>query len=565
MTNTKANSMPENRFLKAIVDRIDAAPSELFCEVWAGADRRRITWGDLGDRARTFGATYRRHGAEPGDVIFLMLKHSADLYPAFLGAMLVGAVPSFLPFPSAKQDASSFWSSQIAVFRRTGARLLLTYAELAPEIARRTADMDFQVMSKDDIAAADANLEVEYPAEDALALLQHSSGTTGLKKGVMLTYRAIFEQVMAYSDALGWRVDQSVIASWLPLYHDMGLVACFLTPMLLGVPIISLDAFEWTTRPASLLEAIESRRATHAWLPNFALAHIARATPRTRRFDLGSLQAIIGCSEPNKPATVDQFVARFADEGVRAEHLRTCYAMAETVFAVTQSAVARPPRRLRAELDGAAVKVSDGPGAQTFLSNGRPIADMEVRVLHDGRLSGEGVTGEICVRAPYLFEGYLKDPATTQAAFIDGFFKTGDLGFIHEGEVYIFGRIKELIIVNGRNYFAHDVEMAANEAEGVKKGRCVAFGVYAPSIGSEQIILVAEREAEPVTDSRVVRAISEALNLRFGTTAGDIRLVEPGWLLKTTSGKISRAENALKYKTCFRPDAQILTMTENRS
>jgi acyl-CoA synthetase (AMP-forming)/AMP-acid ligase II len=425
--------------------------------------------------------------------------------------------------------------------------------------------MDFRVLSRDDIAAADADVEVEYPAEDALALLQHSSGTTGLKKGVMLTYRAIFEQVMAYSDALGWRVDQSVIASWLPLYHDMGLVACFLTPMLLGVPIISLDAFEWTTRPASLLEAIESRRATHAWLPNFALAHIARATPRTRRFDLGSLQAIIGCSEPNKPATVDQFVARFADEGVRAEHVQTCYAMAETVFAVTQSAVARPPRRLRAVIDGGAVKVCDGPGAQTFLSNGRPIADMEVRVLHDGRLSGEGVTGEICVRAPYLFEGYLKDPATTQAAFIDGFFKTGDLGFIHEGEVYIFGRIKELIIVNGRNYFAHDVEMAANEAEGVKKGRCVAFGVYAPSIGSEQIILVAEREAEPVTDSRVVRAISEALNLRFGTTAGDIRLVEPGWLLKTTSGKISRAENALKYKTCFRPDAQVLTMTENRS
>jgi acyl-CoA synthetase (AMP-forming)/AMP-acid ligase II len=338
-----------------------------------------------------------------------------------------------------------------------------------------------------------------------------------------------------------------VIASWLPLYHDMGLVACFLTPFYLGVPIISLDAFEWTANPPLLLEAIEQARATHVWLPNFAFAHIARTTPPGRTYDLSSLVAAIGCSEPNRVATFDRFQRRFAAEGLRPGSLQACYAMAETVFGISQTRLGAPPRRLRVAVSGPDVRPSDEAGALELISNGRPIPGVELAIFHDGALHGEDVAGEICVRCPFLFDGYFADPNATEAAFAHGFFKTGDLGFVHDGEVYVFGRSKDLVIVNGRNFYAHDLEAVVNETEGVKQGRCVAFSVYHAQLGSERIVVVAERAGEEALDDHVAIQVNKALVRHFGIAAGDVSIVAPGWLIKTTSGKISRSENAAKY------------------
>jgi len=320
----------------------------------------------------------------------------------------------------------------------------------------------------------------------------------------------------------------------------------------LGIEIVSLDAFEWTSRPYLLLEAIEAKAATHVWLPNFAFNHIVRATPRNRRYDLSSLQAMINCSEPCKPATFSAFLDRFRDEGVDAQKLQVCYAMAETVFAVTNTASRQPVREIvidrSALYSEGLVRVPErGGAAVSLLSNGQPIQGVEVRILREGQFVSDGLVGEICVRAKFLFSGYFTDSEATENAMIEDWYRTGDLGFVCQGHLYVTGRLKDLIIVNGRNYYAHDIEEIANGVRGLKPGRAVAFGVYVPSNGSEQIVVVAEREARAYGCQELTEALSAALSQAFGIVAGDIRVVEPGWLVKTTSGKISRAGNALKY------------------
>jgi fatty-acyl-CoA synthase len=551
--------MTTNLFLSRICARAEETPDATFAWVHDGAGYQTLTQQDVIEEAWGFAAWLRSRGVAPGAVVFLILRHCPELYPTYLGAMLAGAVPSFLPFPNPKQDPKLYWESHRRVFERTGARCVVTYSGLVREVTTVAKRLDLEVF---DVAGLErlglAEHVREFQGDDDIALLQHSSGTTGLKKGVALSYRAIREQIEAYVTVLDpeSKLADARIASWLPLYHDMGLIACFLLPAYLGTPIVSLDAFTWANHPALLLEAIEQFKATHAWLPNFAFQHLVRVTPRSANYDLSSLQVLINCSEPVKAESLDLFLDRFADAGVRRETLKACYAMAEAVFAVAQSPLEGAPRIV--EIDAVNLAASrravaprdDSRPVLRAVSNGRPIPGMKVRITRNGKPTGERDVGEICIQAPYLFSGYLGDPDSTAQAFDDGWYRTGDLGFVLDDEVFVTGRIKDLLIINGINYFAHDLEATVSGVEGVKAGRCAALGVYNDAVGSEQIVIVAERAdgARPDGDPITVQHINQALWGRFGVGAGDIRLVEPGWVIKTTSGKISRTENLVKYQ-----------------
>jgi acyl-CoA synthetase (AMP-forming)/AMP-acid ligase II len=322
-----------------------------------------------------------------------------------------------------------------------------------------------------------------------------------------------------------------VIASWLPLYHDMGLIACFMLPLIADGVIVSLDAFEWVAKPEILLAEIQRARARFVWLPNFAFHHLVR-TRSGEACDLSSVRAFINCSEPCKPATFDEFAAAF---GVDAERLQTCYAMAETVFAVTQTRLGEPPRRI----------LRDG---KAFLSCGPVIDGLELRIL-----DGEGAAlppdrvGEIAVKGACLFSGYYKLENETKAAFAGDWYRTGDLGFVEGGELFVTGRIKDLIIVNGRNFYAHDIEAVVNAVAGIKPGRAVAVGRFSEVSQSEELLVIAEAEG---TDAAPLRkAVRDAIEAAAGLTGATVQIVPPGWLVKTTSGKISRSENLAKYLT----------------
>jgi len=545
-----------NPFLDPILARWQAAPAALFGIFHDGDEWQTLDQGAFLARALRFAAVFAQAGVATGDIALIILEHGIDAHAAFVGAMLIGAAPGFMPSPNVKQDAVLYWRTHRDVFAHAKPRAILVYDTLLDAV-RDAADGTGAAVVGASLADTVTPATLP-PAPDAgaVALLQHSSGTTGLKKGVKLSYQAISDQLAAYRDALALdKVAAPRIASWLPLYHDMGLLSSFLLPMWLGVPILSIDPFEWTRQPSLLFDAVEEHRATHTWVPNFALLHHVRSARGKRTWDLSSLVAIVCCSEPNKAEAFDAFVARFGDWGVTAATLQACYAMAETVFAVSQTPVGTPVRRLMLDrgalLEGVVAAPAEGREDAVLLSNGPPIAGCEVRVLKDDGFAGERVIGEVCITAPYLFSGYHNNPAATEKAFLGKWLRTGDLGFIDQGEVFIVGRLKDVIIVNGKNIFAHDVEAAVSRVPHVKPGRAVAFGHYAADAGSEQLVIVAERLDAAADDADVARLISHAVSEEVGVSCGDVRLVDQGWLVKTTSGKMSRAENVKKYVTLF--------------
>ena len=540
-----------NPFLQSIIAHGSAYPSLPFVTGQTAEGCDTTTWRSFLENASRVACILGKTPRESGAVVFIILKSGPDLYSAFLGSMLAGCVPSFLPFPNVKQDANRYWEQHRQVFQRTDPAAIIVYDDLLSHVSSAVSGLKTEVISQTSIKDAETSSSFTLPSYDDIALLQHSSGTTGLKKGVSLSYRAIDRQIEAYSESLRASLTSgATIASWLPLYHDMGLFTSFLMPMRMGIPVISIDPFEWVAQPVLLLDAIERHAATHVWLPNFAFLHTARVAPKNRKWNLSSVRALISCSEPCKSQTFDVFYGKFRDSNLQRSVFHTCYAMAETVFAISQSGE-KGPASLSLDRDhlqeGAQAKLSAQPDAVTLLSNGAPIRGVDVRILRDGQFVGELEIGEICVKADFLFSGYHREPLATEAAFVDGWFRTGDLGFKSDGEIFISGRLKDLIIMNGKNILSHDVEAAVLLVQGIKAGRAVAFGLFQELVGSESLVVVAEHDGSDRSTTEIMKDVNHAIIDEIGVAPSIVRIVQPDWLIKTTSGKISRSENKIKY------------------
>ena len=507
-------------------------PTADFCSFSSSGRLERITFSQLYARSGAYAREYLALGVAPGDLVLVMLEHTPHLYYAFLGAVMAGAVPSFMPFPSPKQRPDLFWSDHQTLFARIQPRLLVTSESIVAQ-ARAVGDVGFPALvTSDEILRRDATENDDLPGfsrlSNTVACLQHSSGTTGLKKGVMLTHEAIISQVDSYARAIDFSAEDS-IASWLPLYHDMGFIACFMMSVVRGTHLYSIDPFEWTFKPRLLLDTIAKNRCTFTWLPNFAFSHIANAVPPDAQWDLSSMKAFINCSEPCKIATFDRFLARFSGSGVEAGMLQVCYAMAENVFAVTQTSLGELPRT---------APRPDAPQT-TALSCGTPIEGVRVRVQG-------GEVGEIEVSGEFLFDGYYLLPEKTAERMQDGWYRTGDLGFMRDGELYVTGRVDDMLVVNGRNFYAHEIEDIMNEISYVLPGRCVAFGVDNDQSDALAVIVLVECALE--TDSaQATHAVRQHIFDRIGLMIHSAVALMPGQLVKTTSGKFSREKNRRLY------------------
>jgi fatty-acyl-CoA synthase len=529
----------------------------VFCTFVTAGKSESITFGQLFERSCAYARFYGERGVKRGDLVIVILQHSPHLFYSYLGALIAGAIPSFMPFPSPKQRADLYWTEHQALFDRIAPRLIVTY-ERNLNAARETIP-DFSIpaeLAGDEIlATAKTAATAEYEGFEArpedVACLQHSSGTTGLKKGVMLTHAAIMRQTAAYSRAIGFGAEDG-IASWLPLYHDMGFIACFMGSLVEGTHLIALDPFEWTVRPAMLFDAIERYRATFCWMPNFAFSHHVNTAPPDARWDLSSIRAFINCSEPCKPQTFERFLRRFGECGVGTKQLQVCYAMAENVFAVTQTPLNAPASVRLVDRDalsfGSARPARNGDPATKVLSCGLPVESVRVKVCDkQHRRVKDGEVGEIHVTSSFLFDGYYKLPDVTRERLRDGWYATGDMGFILDGELFVTGRIDDMVIVNGRNYYLHEFEPIVNAIEGVLPGRNVAIGVDDERADAMVVVVLAELiagadERRVATDIR--RAVSEATGLAVHAVVP----VGMGQLVKSTSGKISRSKNKQLYE-----------------
>ncbi|MCC6189301.1 MAG: AMP-binding protein [Anaerolineales bacterium] len=524
-----------------------------------------LTYRDLLDRAAGFARAYAQAELAPGEVVVLILQHGEALVAAFWGAVLAGAIPAIMPFLTEKLAPEKYRQELAALIAITRPAALVTYPAFEPE-ARAALEPGTPVRA---ILLASAIAPQPQPdlaalpglagAPDDLVLLQHSSGTTGLQKGVALSHRAVLNQLASYARAIRLSADD-VVVSWLPLYHDMGLIAGFVMPLLERVPLALMSPFDWVRAPYRLLQAVSRYRGTLSWLPNFAYNFCARKT-RDRDLqgvDLSSWRAVINCSEPMRFESHQAFAERFAPFGLRPEALATCYAMAENVFAVTQggieAAVAVDPVDRRALISEQVARPAAAPnGSQPevvhLLSAGRPLPNVRIRVLDPQRRDlPERQIGELALQSDCLLTGYYHRPDLTAQAFHEGWYLTGDLGYVADGEVYVTGRMKDLIIVGGKNVYPQDLEMLASEVPGVHPGRVVVFGVFNAELGTEDVVVVAEADSEDEAERAAIAGnIRQHINRGSDVVVRAVQMVGPRWVLKTSSGKVARAANRDKF------------------
>jgi acyl-CoA synthetase (AMP-forming)/AMP-acid ligase II len=521
---------------------------------------RRWRRAELLDAALTMATALRARGVGPGEVCALIVRHHPDFYPLYLGVVALGALPAVLAYPNDRLHPDKFRQGLTGMLAHSGLDWVLTEEALLPVLAPVAADASAGPHLKGILTPLSASFAPGAPTPSARGsafpadpmapcLVQHSSGTTGLQKAVALSHHAVLGHVERYGRAIDLRADDRIV-SWLPLYHDMGLIAAFHLPLAAGVPIVLLSPFEWVVAPGLLLAALASERGSLAWLPNFAYNLMAaRVRPDDLDgLDLSTVRLLVNCSEPIQARSHASFAERFGGAGLTADKLGGCYAMAETTFAVTQTPVGRGAdvRHLdRAALAAGRVELtSDAAQGRPCVSSGRPIEGCEIRIVDAARADlPAGRVGEILVRSASLFDGYRHDPERTALCFVDGWYVTGDLGFVADEELYVVGRLKDLIIVAGRNLAPEDVEAAASEVPGVVPGRVVAFGVADAASGTEQVWVVAETEiSDPEPQTRLRAEIVRAV-MGIDVTLGRCVLVPPRWLVKSSSGKLGRSQN----------------------
>jgi len=519
-----------------------------------------ITIQTLYFNALRYGQILKEQEIHPDEVVIIVLQHSADLIYAFFGTMFAGAIPSIMPFLTEKLSPEHYRKSLRSLFEVTQPAAVITYKEFEAEIHQAAQNSSVRKIFIVENLPSIVNCEIsslpgfERPSS-SIVLLQHSSGTTGLQKGIALSHQAVMRQLTAYQKAIHLSAGD-VIVSWLPLYHDMGLIAGFLMPILLKVPLVLMSPFDWVRSPVLLLRAIQNYHGTLAWLPNFAYNFCAQKIRSSDLdgIDLSSLRALINCSEPMMQSSHEMFLQRFQPYGLKVNALATCYAMAENVFAVSQDGIEKPVTldwidRKGLLVDKIAQPRPKGGDSICMVSAGKPIENTQVRILNEkGDVLPERVVGEIALQSDCMLSEYYKRPDLTQAAFRDGWYLTGDLGYIANGEIYITGRKKDLIIVGGKNIYPQDIERIVMEVQGVYPGRAVAFGVFNENMGTEEVVVVAEtEEQEPHRRLEIANQICFQVNRSSDIVLRKAILVERGWLLKTSSGKIARSANREKY------------------
>ncbi len=520
-----------------------------------------ITYDQLLRGANAYASALVREGVKPGEVVVLILQHGEDLIYAFWGTILHGAIPSIMPFLTEKLSPERYRADLTTLISVTRPAAIITYPEFAGEVRRalEAGDSVRSVIVMDQLQKqTDLDFDVlagfSRKPED-IALLQHSSGTTGLQKGVALSHQAVFNQLDAYGQSLSLN-EKDVIVSWLPLYHDMGLIAGFIMPVLSGVPLVLMSPFDWVRAPYRLMQSVSKYRGTLTWLPNFAYNFSAQKI-RDRHLegvDISSLRAIINCSEPVRWESHQAFYERFKEYGLKHEALQTSYAMAENVFSVTQSLLGSAPvvdeiDRDAFMLERVAKSLLDGRPSMKMMSSGRPLANVKVKIVNErGDELPERKIGEIALRSDCMLNGYYNRPDLSEKAFLDGWYLTGDYGYISTGELFVSGRKKDMIIVGGKNVYPQDLEMLTYEIPGVHAGRSVAFGMFDETQGTEEVVIIAEVDSEDADEQQnVADAIRLHVTKNSAIALRYVKVVGPKWILKTSSGKTARSANKEKF------------------
>ncbi len=496
-------------------------------------------------------------GTKPGDRIALIAETGAEFAAAFFGAIYAGAWPVPLPLPTSFGGRDAY-VEQLKLMLNSGDPGLFLYP---PELAAFAGDAAAQVgveardwESLGEIAQAEGELPTAVP--DDIAYLQYSSGSTRFPHGVAVTHRGLLDNLRAHALAVEI-VDTDRVVSWLPWYHDMGLVGCLLSPMASQMSVDYLKTEDFARRPLAWLDLVTRNPGTTlSYSPTFGYDICARRTSsQTRagdRFDLSRWRIAGNGADMIRPDVMQAFVDAFDEAGFKASAFCPSYGLAEATLAVSMMP---PGEGIRLELVEETKLLGDDSGSgerprrfRAIVNCGKPVEGMEVEVRGaDGELLPDRAIGRIFARGSAIMVGYFRDEEATAACLgADGWLDTGDMGYVSRGYIFIVGRAKDMIIINGRNYWPQDIEWAVEQLPGFKSGDIAAFAITGPTGEETPAVLVHCRVSDPQERGRLRDDIRDRVHAITGIRPV-VELVPPRTLPRTSSGKLSRTKARTLY------------------
>ncbi|MBT8469724.1 MAG: fatty acyl-AMP ligase [Myxococcales bacterium] len=510
-----------------------------------------LTYGELVAEADRLARGMERLGVRRGDRVGLVLHRPRDFVPAFLGCVRAGfiAVPLYPPLTLGQLDSWAETTGRMLATAR--ASLVLADSPVAYTLRGlpdRIASLR-EVVSMDELPDGGA-LHLGAVSDDQVVFLQFTSGSTSAPRGVRVTHGSLWANAQAIMvDGLGASAEDRAV-SWLPLYHDMGLIGFVMSPLVTRTPVTFISTLDFLKRPEVWIRTLSEERGTISFAPNFGYALAARRTESIEGLDLSAVR-VLGCgAEPIQPDAIEGFFERFGEAGLNPSAFLACYGMAETTLAVTFAGI---EEELKVDQRALRSEATDGDcGSELHhlerrvpvVSCGRALPRHRVSILgEDGASLPEGRIGEVFVEGPSVTDGYWENEEATKRVFADGGVKTGDLGYMSGGELFVTGRLKDMIIVRGRNYDPTPIEVAAGRVDGVRMGNVAAFSISGNP--TERIVVAAEyRFGETETiESNIVRAVQREV----GLTVSEVVLIDAGSLPKTTSGKLQRSATRAQY------------------
>jgi len=521
-----------------------------------------LTYAELAARARAVARGLIARDVTPGDRVALMLPTSIDYFIAFFGILYAGAVPVPIYPPMRLSQIEDHLRRQIGILRNAGACLLITMPEglrlaglLRAQVESLTAIESVANLVK--VSTAIVNLPPPS-GSDSVALIQYTSGSTGDPKGVVLSHANLLANIRAMGEVMD-ASSTDVFVSWLPLYHDMGLIGAWLGCLHFAAPLYAMSPLSFLVRPESWLWAIYRFHATFSASPNFGfelcLNKISDAD--LAGLDLSSLRMVANGAEPVSVQTLLRFINRFGRYGFPAQAMAPVYGLAECSVGLAFPPLGRPPiidrvNRDRLSTDGVAEPARpEDPKPLEIVSCGQPLPGHEIRIVDEaGRELGERREGRLEFRGPSTTRGYFRNETKTHELFHDGWLDSGDRGYMAGGDVYITGRIKDIIIRAGRHIYPQEVEDAVAEIPGIRKGCVAVFGVTDRASGTERMVVLAEtRETDPAARAKLQARAQEVAGDTAGTPPDEIVLAPPRTVPKTSSGKIRRSAAKELYES----------------
>jgi 1-acyl-sn-glycerol-3-phosphate acyltransferase len=511
-----------------------------------------ITYAGLQAGAQRLAAGLVHQGLEPTQTVAIMLPTGRDYLEAFFGTLLAGCVPVPIYPPARPSQLEDHLRRHAGILGNAGARTLITVPE-ARRVGRllRSQVVGLRaVVTVEDLTATGASFTPVTTSTDDVALLQYTSGSTGQPKGVVLTHANLLANIRAMGQHVEASADD-VFISWLPMYHDMGLIGAWLGSLYYAMLCVVMPPVAFLARPWRWLWTIHNHRGTVSAAPNFAYELCLRKIPDSKLngLDLSSWRLAVNGAEPVSPHTVRRFAHRFARYGFDPTAITPVYGLAESAVGLAFPPLHRGPvidciQRAAFERTGRAVPAApDDPRALEFVACGHPLPGYEIRIVDPaGRELSEREEGRLQFRGPSATGGYIANPQATASLFDGDWLNSGDLAYIAGGDAYLTSRVKDLIIRAGRNIYPYELEEAVGDLPAVRKGCVAVFGSKDPATHIEQLIVVAEtRASDAGTLDGLKRSIETLASDLLGIPPDAVVLVPPRTVLKTSSGKIRRA------------------------